>query len=284
MDNNLESLRWKLRQDTVDIIMAGGGGHIGGDMSVMDILITLYGKVMNVSADRTDDPDRDRFLLSKGHAMEAYYAVLCHFGYLDLADVKARFSKYESPYIGHPNNKLPGIEMNSGSLGHGLPVGVGMALAAKMDGSAYRTYVVMGDGELAEGSIWEAAMAGGTYGLDNLCAVIDRNHLQISGDTEDVMHADSQLERWSAFGWHAIECDGNDLSSLEAAFAEAQATSGKPTAIIANTVKGFGSPVMENKASWHHHVPSDDEYRQITADLAARAAAAPNTKEADDVR
>lgn len=284
MDNNLESLRWKLRQDTVDIIMAGGGGHIGGDMSVMDILITLYGKVMNVSADRTDDPDRDRFLLSKGHAMEAYYAVLCHFGYLDLADVKARFSKYESPYIGHPNNKLPGIEMNSGSLGHGLPVGVGMALAAKMDGRAYRTYVVMGDGELAEGSIWEAAMAGGTYGLDNLCAVIDRNHLQISGDTEDVMHADSQLERWSAFGWHAIECDGNDLSSLEAAFAEARATSGKPTAIIANTVKGFGSPVMENKASWHHHVPSDDEYRQITADLAARAAAAPSTKEADDVR
>lgn len=284
MDNNLESLRWKLRQDTVDIIMAGGGGHIGGDMSVVDILITLYGKVMNMSADRTDDPDRDRFLLSKGHAMEAYYAVLCHFGYLDLADVKARFSKYESPYIGHPNNKLPGIEMNSGSLGHGLPVGVGMALAAKMDGRAYRTYVVMGDGELAEGSIWEAAMAGGTYGLDNLCAVIDRNHLQISGDTEDVMHADSQLERWSAFGWHAIECDGNDLSSLEAAFAEAQATSGKPTAIIANTVKGFGSPVMENKASWHHHVPSDDEYRQITADLAARAAAAPNTKEADDVR
>lgn len=284
MDNNLESLRWKLRQDTVDIIMAGGGGHIGGDMSVVDILITLYGKVMNMSADRTDDPDRNRFLLSKGHAMEAYYAVLCHFGYLDLADVKARFSKYESPYIGHPNNKLPGIEMNSGSLGHGLPVGVGMALAAKMDGRAYRTYVVMGDGELAEGSIWEAAMAGGTYGLDNLCAVIDRNHLQISGDTEDVMHADSQLERWSAFGWHAIECDGNDLSSLEAAFAEAQATSGKPTAIIANTVKGFGSPVMENKASWHHHVPSDDEYRQITADLAARAAAAPNTKEADDVR
>lgn len=284
MDYNLESLRWKLRQDTVDIIMAGGGGHIGGDMSVVDILITLYGKVMNMSADRTDDPDRDRFLLSKGHAMEAYYAVLCHFGYLDLADVKARFSKYESPYIGHPNNKLPGIEMNSGSLGHGLPVGVGMALAAKMDGRAYRTYVVMGDGELAEGSIWEAAMAGGTYGLDNLCAVIDRNHLQISGDTEDVMHADSQLERWSAFGWHAIECDGNDLSSLEAAFAEAQATSGKPTAIIANTVKGFGSPVMENKASWHHHVPSDDEYRQITADLAARAAAAPNTKEADDVR
>lgn len=284
MDNNLESLRWKLRQDTVDIIMAGGGGHIGGDMSVVDILITLYGKVMNMSADRTDDPDRDRFLLSKGHAMEAYYAVLCHFGYLDLADVKARFSKYESPYIGHPNNKLPGIEMNSGSLGHGLPVGVGMALAAKMDGRAYRTYVVMGDGELAEGSIWEAAMAGGTYGLDNLCAVIDRNHLQISGDTEDVMHADSQLERWSAFGWHAIECDGNDLSSLEAAFAEAQATSGKPTAIIANTVKGFGSPVMENKASWHHHVPIDDEYRQITADLAARAAAAPNTKEADDVR
>ena len=180
MTENLEQLRWQLRQDAVDIIVAGGGGHIGGDMSVMDALMLLYGKVMNVAADRTDDPDRDRFLLSKGHAMEAYYAVLCHYGYLELADVKARFSKFCSPYIGHPNNKLPGIEMNSGSLGHGLPVGTGMALAGKMDGRAYRTYVAMGDGELAEGSIWEAAMAGGTYGLDNLCAIIDRNHLQIS--------------------------------------------------------------------------------------------------------
>ena len=269
--NELEQLRWQLRQDCVDIIVAGGGGHIGGDMSVMDILIDLYGRQMNVDPNKMDDPDRDRFVLSKGHAMEAYYAVLCHFGFLDLDDVKARFNKFASPYIGHPNNKLLGIEMNSGSLGHGLPVGVGMALAAKMDGRDYRTYVVMGDGELAEGSIWEAAMAAPTYGLDNLVAVVDRNRLQISGCTEDVMRQDSQVARWEAFGWHALSVEGNSIASLDAAFEEAKTVKGKPTVIIANTVKGCGSPVMENKADWHHHTPNAEEYAQITADLAAHA-------------
>lgn len=272
----LEPLRWELRRDCVDIIMAGGGGHIGGDMSVIDILIDLYGRVMNMSPAQVDDPDRDRFVLSKGHAMEAYYAVLCRFGYLDLDDVKARFSQFGSPYIGHPNNKLKGIEMNSGSLGHGLPVGVGMALAAKMDGRAYRTYVVMGDGELAEGSIWEAAMAASTYGLDNLVAVVDRNRLQISGSTEDVVAQDSQEERWAAFGWHVISVDGNSLEELDAAFEEARGVCGKPVAIIANTVKGYGSAVMENKAAWHHHVPNEQEYEQIMTDFAARAKEAVN--------
>lgn len=267
----LEPLRWSLRQDCVDIIMAGGGGHIGGDMSVMDVLIELYGRQLNVTPETVNDPDRDRFVLSKGHSMEAYYAVLCHFGFLDLADVKARFSKFGSPYIGHPNNKLRGIEMNSGSLGHGLPVGVGMALAAKMDGRAYRTYVVMGDGELAEGSVWEAAMAAPTYGLDNLVAVVDRNRLQITGGTEEVMRQDSQVERWEAFGWHALSVEGNSLAALDAAFEEAKTVTGKPCAIIANTVKGLGSPLMENKATWHHHLPNAEEYAQISADLAARA-------------
>lgn len=166
----LESLRWDLRRDCVDIIMAGAGGHIGGDMSVIDALMTLYANHLNISPETVDDPNRDRFVLSKGHAMEAYYAVLCHEGYLDLDDVKARFSKFGSPYIGHPNNKLKGIEMNSGSLGHGLPVAVGMALAGKMDGRDYRVYTIMGDGELAEGSVWEGAMSGGNYQLDNLRA------------------------------------------------------------------------------------------------------------------
>ena len=217
-----------------------------------------------------DDPDRDRFVLSKGHAMEAYYAVLCEEGFLDLDDVKARFSKFGSPYIGHPNNKLPGIEMNSGSLGHGLPVSIGMALAAKMDGRDYRTYVFMGDGELAEGSVWEGAMAAPTYGLDNLCALVDRNRLQISGCTEDVMHQDSQEERWAAFGWNVLSIPGNDLAALDDAFGLAAQTKGKPTVIIANTVKGFGSPVMEDKAGWHHHLPNQEEYAQIVADFAAR--------------
>lgn len=266
----LEHLRWRLRRDCVDIIMAGGGGHIGGDMSVLDALMVLYKNHLRITPESVDDPDRDRFVLSKGHAMEAYYAVLCEEGFLDLDDVKARFSKFGSPYIGHPNNKLPGIEMNSGSLGHGLPVSIGMALAAKMDGRDYRTYVFMGDGELAEGSVWEGAMAAPTYGLDNLCALVDRNRLQISGCTEDVMHQDSQEERWAAFGWNVLSIPGNDLAALDDAFGLAAQTKGKPTVIIANTVKGFGSPVMEDKAGWHHHLPNQEEYSQIVADFAAR--------------
>lgn len=267
--HELENLRWDLRQDCVDIIMAGGGGHIGGDMSVIDALMVLYENHLRITPETVDDPDRDRFVLSKGHAMEAYYAMLCHEGFLDLDDVKARFSKFKSPYIGHPNNKLCGIEMNSGSLGHGLPVAVGMALAAKMDGRNYRTYVFMGDGELAEGSVWEGAMSGGNFELDNLCALVDRNRLQISGSTEDVMKQDSQEDRWAAFGWNVLSIPGNNIRALDAAFSLAEETKGKPTVIIANTTKGFGSPVMENKASWHHHLPNAEEYAQITADFAA---------------
>ncbi len=269
----LEHLRWRLRRDCVDIIMAGGGGHIGGDMSVIDALMVLYKNHLNISPSTVGDPNRDRFVLSKGHAMEAYYAVLCEEGYLDLDDVKARFSKFGSPYIGHPNNKLPGIEMNSGSLGHGLPVAVGMALAAKMDGRDYRSYVFMGDGELAEGSVWEGAMSGGNYALDNLCALVDRNRLQISGTTEEVMKQDSQEERWAAFGWNVLSVPGNDLAALDAAFTLAAETKGKPTVIIANTTKGYGSSLMENKASWHHHLPNDDEYQRIVADFTAREGA-----------
>lgn len=266
----LEALRWDLRRDCVDIIMAGKGGHIGGDMSVIDALMVLYARHLNIAPDRVDDPDRDRFVLSKGHAMEAYYAVLCHEGYLDLDDVKARFSQFGSPYIGHPNNKLPGIEMNSGSLGHGLPVAVGMALAARMDKRPTRVYTIMGDGELAEGSVWEGAMSGGNYALDNLCALVDRNRLQISGCTEDVMKQDSQEERWASFGWNVLSIPGNDVAAIDEAIGLASRTKGKPTVIILNTVKGCGSPIMEDKAGWHHHLPNAEEYAQIIADFAAR--------------
>lgn len=266
----LEALRWDLRRDCVDIIMAGKGGHIGGDMSVIDALMVLYARHLNIAPDRVDDPDRDRFVLSKGHAMEAYYAVLCHEGYLDLDDVKARFSQFGSPYIGHPNNKLPGIEMNSGSLGHGLPVAVGMALAARMDKRPTRVYTIMGDGELAEGSVWEGAMSGGNYALDNLCALVDRNRLQISGCTEDVMKQDSQEERWASFGWNVLPIPGNDVAAIDEAIGLASRTKGKPTVIILNTVKGCGSPIMEDKAGWHHHLPNAEEYAQIIADFAAR--------------
>lgn len=268
----LESLRWDLRKDCVDIIVSGGGGHIGGDMSIMDALMLLYMRHLNNNPQMQDDPNRDRFVMSKGHCMEAYYAVLCQVGFLDLDDVKARFSKFGSPYIGHPNNKLAGIEVNSGSLGHGLPVAVGMALAAKIDKRPSRTYVFMGDGELAEGSVWEGAMSASQYKLDNLCALIDRNGLQISGTTEEVMHQEDLNARWRAFGWNVIECAGNDLKSLDAAFELAKTVSVKPSVIIAHTTKGYGSTLMENKANWHHKLPNAEEYAQILRDFEARKA------------
>ncbi|MDO4622530.1 MAG: transketolase [Eubacteriales bacterium] len=267
---NLKALAYKLRKDTVNIIMAGGGGHIGGDMSVMEVLTDLYFRQMQAAPDRTEDPNRDLFIMSKGHAMESLYAVLCEKGFLDLEDVTARFSKFGSPYIGHPNNKLPGIEMNSGSLGHGLPVAVGMALAAKMDKRPTRVYVVTGDGELAEGSNWEGFMSGAMYKLDNLCCIIDRNRLQISGSTEDVMALDDLVGKLKAFNWHVISIDGNDMDAVDAAFEEAKTVKGMPTVIVANTVKGKGSPIMENKAGWHHHLPNAEECEAIMKDLEAK--------------
>ena len=272
--SNLKALSYELRKNVVDMIMEGNGGHIGGDMSVMDILVQLYFNDMNIGPDNMDDPDRDRFVMSKGHSVEALYAVLAAKGFFPIEQVIKEFSKFGSKFIGHPNNKLPGIEMNSGSLGHGLPVCIGMALAGKMNKKNYRVYTVMGDGELAEGSVWEAAMAGHQYKLDNLCAVVDRNRLQISGSTEDVMAHDSQEERWAAFGWHVININGNDHAELAAAFDEARTVKGAPTVIIANTTKGCGSSVMENKANWHHKVPTAEEYDQIMKDLEARREAA----------
>ena len=268
--NPLTVKAYDLRQDVLDIIVSGGGGHIGGDMSSMEIMLTLYSR-MNVSPEKQNDPDRDRFVLSKGHCVETLYAVLADKGFLNIEEVKAQFSKFGSEYIGHPHNTLPGIEMNSGSLGHGLSVCVGMALAGKMDRRAYRVYTLMGDGELAEGSVWEGTMAAGHYRLDNLCAVIDRNRLQISGNTEDVMKQEDLHGRFAAFGWHVIDVtDGNDPEQLDAAFVEAERTKGKPTVIIANTVKGKGAVLMENKASWHHHLPTREEYALISRELAER--------------
>lgn len=274
---NLTALSYDLRKDIVEIICAGKAGHIGGDMSVVDTLVALYFKQMNIGPDMMEDPNRDRFVMSKGHSVEALYAVLAQKGFFPLEQVLTEFSKFGSKFIGHPNNKLPGIEMNSGSLGHGLPVCVGMALAGKMNKQDYRVYTVMGDGELAEGSVWEGAMAAAHYKLDNLCAVVDRNRLQISGNTEDVMAHDDLHERFRSFGWNVIDVkDGNSIDELNAAFDAAKTVKGKPTVLIANTVKGCGSEVMENKAAWHHHVPNEEEYAQIMKDLEARKEAAIN--------
>lgn len=269
--NQLSAMAYELREDVIDMIVEGKAGHIGGDMSVMEILTEIYLDQMNISPENMNDPERDKFVLSKGHSVEAYYAVLARKGFFDIRDVIAQFSKFGTKFIGHPNNKLPGIEMNSGSLGHGLPVSVGMALAGKMDKSGYRVYTVMGDGELAEGSVWEGAMAASHYKLDNLCAVVDRNRLQISGNTEDVMAHDDLHERFRAFGWNVIDVkDGNSIPQLKAAFDEAKTVKNKPTVVIANTVKGKGSETMENKANWHHKVPSPEEVIQIKTDLRKR--------------
>lgn len=267
----LSKLAYDLRKDTVRMIREGRGGHIGGDMSVMEILVALYFNQMNINPEYADDPNRDRFVLSKGHSAEAYYTVLAEKGFFDKEEVIMKFSKFGSPYIGHPNNKLPGIEMNSGSLGHGLPVCVGMALAGKLNAQSYRVYTVMGDGELAEGSVWEGVMAAKQYQLDNLCAVVDRNRLQISGDTEAVMGHDDLAQRFASFGWHVIDIvDGNNIEQLVVAFNEARETKGKPTVLIANTVKGKGSELMENKANWHHKVPTVEEFTQLMNDFEAR--------------
>ncbi len=271
---NLKAKSFALRQDVVRMIKAGKAGHIGGDMSVMDVLVSLYFHEMNISPENMDDPGRDKFVMSKGHCVEALYAVLAAKGFFPIEQVIKEYSQFGSKFIGHPNNKLPGIEMNSGSLGHGLPVCVGMALAEKMNKSQARVYTVMGDGELAEGSVWEGAMAASHYKLDNLCAVVDRNRLQISGSTEDVMHHDDLAARFAGFGWNVISVDGNNVDALNAAFDVAKTVKGKPSVVIANTTKGCGSPVMENKAPWHHKVPSEEEYNQIMSDLEERKEAA----------
>lgn len=267
---NLKAMSFELRKNVLDMIYKAKTGHIGGDFSVIDILTTLYFKQMNISPENMDDEDRDRFVLSKGHSVEAYYSVLAAKGFFEIETVIEEFSTFGSKFIGHPNNKLPGIEMNSGSLGHGLPVCVGMALAGKMNNKNYRVYTVMGDGELAEGSVWEGAMAASHFKLDNLCAVVDRNRLQISGGTEEVMAHDSQDERWGSFGWHVIHASGNDIDALNAAFEEAKTIKGQPTVVIADTIKGCGVSFMESQAAWHHKIPTAEEFEQATKELAQK--------------
>lgn len=261
----LRRLRYQLRLHVLDIVYQAKAGHIGGDMSMADILAVLYFREMNIDTDMQEN--RDRFVLSKGHSMEAYYAVLAEKGFLDLQDILDHIGSFGTAYIGHPNNKLPGIEMNSGSLGHGLPVCVGMALAAKMDKQDYRVYTVMGDGELAEGSVWEAAMAAAHYGLNNLCAIVDKNGLQISGTTEQVMAHENLKERFEGFGWRVTEVDGNSIDALIDGFLRFHEQDDRPFLMIANTVKGCGVSFMENKAEWHHKVLSDEEYRTAREEI-----------------
>lgn len=257
----------ELRRDILDVVYNAGAGHIGGDLSVIDILTTLYYSVMNVSSDKRDDPDRDRFILSKGHCADALYTVLADKGYFDKKELLDTFCKYQSKYIGHPNNDVPGVELSSGSLGHGLSVGVGMAIAGKMDKKSYRVYVVLGDGEMEEGSNYEAMAAAAHYHLDNLCATVDLNGLQISGATKDVMCTDSLSDKFQAFGWNVIEVNGNDCEALVNAYDTAKTVVGKPTLVLAHTVKGKGVSFMENQASWHHGVMDEEKYKIAVNDI-----------------
>lgn len=268
----LEKKACDIRADVVTLIHRAGCGHIGGDMSEVEALVALYYKHLSCSPENAADPDRDRFVLSKGHSVETLYCILADRGYFDKAELMETYSAYGSRFIGHPNNKIPGVEMNSGSLGHGLSVAVGMAKAGKMDGRDYHVYAVLGDGELAEGSVWEGVMAGGHFKLDNLTALVDRNRLQISGSTEDVMAQDSQEARWAAFGWNVVSIPGNDMAAVDSALTLAKETKGKPTVIILNTTKGCGVSFMENLAVWHHKVMDDAQYETAMAEIAERKA------------
>lgn len=257
------------RKRLLEIVYNANAGHIGGDLSVMNMLTALYFHTLNVDPNDVKNPDRDRFVLSKGHCVEALYAVLEAKGFLK-KEVTDTLGKYLSPLSGHPTIEVPGIEVNTGALGHGLPIGVGMAIAAKMDKKSYKTFVVMGDGEQGEGSIYEAAMAGSNYNLDNLVAVIDRNHLQISGNTEDVMKIDSVKERWTAFGWDVVEINGDDIDEIVRTLDNIDYNNGKPHLIVSHTTKGFGISYMENIAKWHHGMPNEEQYQQGMAEIEAR--------------
>ncbi len=260
----------KARLLAMDMVHAAASGHIGGSLSVMDVLTALYFHEMKVDPADPKNPDRDRFVLSKGHCTPALYAVLSLRGYFPREQAML-FRSVEGHMSGHPDMvHVPGVDMSTGSLGQGLSAAVGMALAGKVDQKSYRVYAVMGDGEIAEGQIWEAAMAAAKYHLSNLCAFVDVNGLQIDGKTADVMPTEPLDKKFEAFGWHVVTIDGHDYGQIEKAFAEAAATKGQPTMILAKTVKGKGVSFMENDAGWHGKAPNDEQYAQAKAELEAK--------------
>ena len=268
----LKLLAEKNRKRLVEVVYAAKAGHIGGDLSCLNVMTALYFEVMkNLDPAQPKAPERDRFVLSKGHCVEALYVTLEAKGYLK-PEVLDTLGQFGSILSGHPTIEVAGIEVNSGALGHGLPIGVGMAIAAKMDKKQWRTFVMMGDGEQGEGSIYEAAMAGSKYKLDNLVAIIDRNHLQISGNTEDVMPIESIRERWSAFGWDVIEMNGDDMEDILKTFAAIDYTNQKPHLLVSNTTKGRGVSFMEGIAKWHHGVLNEEQCRQAVAEISERIA------------
>lgn len=266
---DLKILAEQVRKRVVEIIYHAKGGHIGGSLSSVDMVSLLYFHQMNIGPKNISHPNRDRFILSKGHSVETLYSVLEAKGFLEKS-ITDTYGDFKSLLAGHPTRKVPGVELNSGALGHGLSVSTGLAKAAKIQDLSYKTYVLMGDGEQGEGSIYEAAMSASHYELDNLVAIIDRNKLQISGTTEYVMALEPMRERWESFGWEVFDTDGNDIDSILFTFANMDFANKKPKLIISHTVKGKGISYMENGAKWHHGVPNEEQYQQAIQEIETR--------------
>lgn len=265
----LAILATKVRLAGLKAVHDCASGHIGGSLSSADILIVLYFETMRVDPKDSQNPHRDRFVMSKGHCTPALYPTLAYKGFFPLEDLKL-FRSVEGHMSGHAEMRhINGVDMSTGSLGQGLSAAVGMAIAAKLDNKDYRVYALMGDGEIAEGQIWEASMAAAKYNLDNLCGIIDVNGLQIDGATKDVMPTEPLDKKWEAFGWNVIKVDGHDYAALAEAFERAKSVKGNPTMILAKTVKGKGISYMENNADWHGKAPNDELYEQGRTELEA---------------
>jgi transketolase len=265
--DRLRAIANSVRRRDLEMVYGAKLGHIGGDFSATDILVTLYFGVLRIDPSRPDDPERDRFILSKGHSAGALYTTLAHAGFFP-RDELATFAQPLSRLNGHPNRtKVPGVETNTGPLGHGLPVAVGCALGAKMDGASWRTFVVTGDGELQEGSNWEAALSAAHYKLDNLTVIVDRNGLQQGDFTERTMHLDPLADKWAAFGFSVREVNGHDYAALLEVFEQLPFQWGKPNCIIAHTHKGYGVSFLRDRPAWHHRVPNADEYARALQEL-----------------
>lgn len=268
MKNDIFFLKQKsieIRKKVWQLIYKHQTGHTSSDFSCTDILVALYYDALKQTPETFQTKDADTYIQSKGHAAEVYFEILADRGYFNPQELD-NFSKFKSHYIGHPTNDINGVELNTGSLGHGLGLGVGIALAAKLDNLSKKVFVLMGDGEQAEGSIWEAAMAAGNYQLNNLVAIVDHNNLQITGPTDKVMHSNPLKEKYQAFGWNVIEIDGHNFYELTSALNESNTTT-KPRMIIANTIKGKGISFMEDIASWHHGIPNEEQYLQGLKEL-----------------
>ena len=267
--NRLKNTAAQIRLDVLEEVHAASSGHPGGSLSIADIITYLYFEELNVDPANPKWADRDRFVLSKGHTAPALYAVLAEKGFFSRDELK-KLRHIDSFLQGHPDMKgTPGVDMSTGSLGLGISTACGMALAAKIDGKDYRTYTIVGDGESEEGQVWEAAMFAAHYKLDNLCVILDWNGLQIDGPVAEVMNPTPHDERFRAFGFHVISIDGHDFEAIEAALAEAKTVKGKPTVIIAKTVKGKGVSFMENQVGWHGSAPNDEQYAQAVAEIKA---------------